>query len=449
MPGVPSAACRVRLRNPLDSTLSDASDGFFSLAVAGPTSEGEPNNAVSLANDLAIGDTVDASIDLVGDIDYYRFRGVAGDTVEVLGRERNSSLLSGMILVYDDRGTLIAQSLNACCPNTQTVPFIVPSSGICYFRYSCAGPYGQFPSRVSGHDTLEAEEKMQKTAGSTGDYAITLRRFVPPADVFPLEISNSWKGTFFYHWSAVQSFETDTGFVYYTIVGATHSQDSTTWRVFRQRSYTHTTASTSAPTPIVESRTDEGYFDIIESLDLRHRLHTTPYIEEDPFCLIDTSAYYTIPFYRYQTVDPEGEVDWNGSNVTNDRSISLRKGTGILTEYWGRYSWYVRYTLQSFSGQPLAIPRDIKIPDAYSLSQNYPNPFNPTTTIQYALPSRSYVTLTVFNTLGQIVRALVNGEMEAGYHVVQFDASGLSSGVYFYRMRVGDFLETKRLLLLR
>ena len=63
------------------------------------------------------------------------------------------------------------------------------------------------------------------------------------------------------------------------------------------------------------------------------------------------------------------------------------------------------------------------MPVDYTLAQNYPNPFNPSTTIQYAVPHRSYVTFTVFNTLGQKVADLVNGEINAGYHEVQFNAS--------------------------
>ncbi len=86
-------------------------------------------------------------------------------------------------------------------------------------------------------------------------------------------------------------------------------------------------------------------------------------------------------------------------------------------------------------------------PLVYSLSQNYPNPFNPSTTIRYGLPHKSAVQLTVFNTLGQEVARLVNGEMQAGNHEARFVASGLSSGVYFYRLRAGDFVETKKLLL--
>jgi len=91
----------------------------------------------------------------------------------------------------------------------------------------------------------------------------------------------------------------------------------------------------------------------------------------------------------------------------------------------------------------------LDLPDRFQLHQNYPNPFNPSTTIRYGLPTRSYVTLAVFNTLGQQVAQLVNEELESGYHEVTFDGSGLSSGVYFYRLRAGDFVETKRFLLLK
>jgi hypothetical protein len=88
-------------------------------------------------------------------------------------------------------------------------------------------------------------------------------------------------------------------------------------------------------------------------------------------------------------------------------------------------------------------------PTQVTLLQNYPNPFNPTTRIAFALPHRSRVTLTVYNTLGQQVATLVNGEMEAGYHSVHFDAAGLASGVYFYRMTAGTYVDTKKLLLIR
>ena len=89
------------------------------------------------------------------------------------------------------------------------------------------------------------------------------------------------------------------------------------------------------------------------------------------------------------------------------------------------------------------------IPVAFLLYQNYPNPFNPTTTIRYGLPQRSPVTLTIYNMLGQQVALLQNGEQGAGYHEVKFDARNLGSGVYFYKLHAGDFVETRRLLLVR
>ena len=90
-----------------------------------------------------------------------------------------------------------------------------------------------------------------------------------------------------------------------------------------------------------------------------------------------------------------------------------------------------------------------EIPGTVQLHQNYPNPFNPTTTIRYGLPSRSHVTLTVFNTLGQQVATVVQGEQEAGFHEVRFDASGLSSGVYLYRLQAGSYVETRKLVFVR
>ncbi len=98
-----------------------------------------------------------------------------------------------------------------------------------------------------------------------------------------------------------------------------------------------------------------------------------------------------------------------------------------------------------------AAPKDPSVtkPSEYTLDQNYPNPFNPATTIRYGLPQRSHVILTAFNTLGQQIATLVRGEQEAGYHEVNFDASALSSGVYFYRLQAGDYVVTKKLLLIR
>jgi len=89
------------------------------------------------------------------------------------------------------------------------------------------------------------------------------------------------------------------------------------------------------------------------------------------------------------------------------------------------------------------------LPTKFSLSQNYPNPFNPTTTINYSVPKSGHVSLKVYDLLGREATALVNENKSVGNYTVQFNASKLVSGVYFYRMQAGDFVQTKKLLLIK
>jgi hypothetical protein len=89
------------------------------------------------------------------------------------------------------------------------------------------------------------------------------------------------------------------------------------------------------------------------------------------------------------------------------------------------------------------------IPSGYGLSQNYPNPFNPTTVIAYQIGATGHVTLKVFDMLGREVKTLIDEGQNAGSHSATFDANTLPSGVYFYRLQAGAFMETKKLILLK
>jgi hypothetical protein len=89
------------------------------------------------------------------------------------------------------------------------------------------------------------------------------------------------------------------------------------------------------------------------------------------------------------------------------------------------------------------------VPEQYELSQNYPNPFNPSTTIQFSLPKQTQLKINLFNMLGEQVATIAEGMYESGYHKVTFNASGLPSGTYIYRFESGDFVQVKKMILLK
>jgi hypothetical protein len=140
------------------------------------------------------------------------------------------------------------------------------------------------------------------------------------------------------------------------------------------------------------------------------------------------------------TTNEPQHYSWTDSTVTNG-------------------SWYYRLKQMDLDGtihycdgvrvNTLTSVNEQQIPTVFSLSQNYPNPFNPSSTIRYGLPHVSPVTLVVYNTLGQQVAHLVNEQQQAGYHDVVFRGDELASGVYFYRLSTTDFVQTRKLVLLR
>ena len=88
-------------------------------------------------------------------------------------------------------------------------------------------------------------------------------------------------------------------------------------------------------------------------------------------------------------------------------------------------------------------------PNSFALEQNYPNPFNPSTRIRYSVPNRSNVIIRVFDILGREIETLVDGEKQTGTYEITWHSKGLPSGVYFYQIKAGDFIQTKKMLLLK
>ncbi len=107
--------------------------------------------------------------------------------------------------------------------------------------------------------------------------------------------------------------------------------------------------------------------------------------------------------------------------------------------------WIKKYAPDSMTG----IQNQNEIAEKFSLSQNYPNPFNPVTKIQFSVPKKGLVNLTVYDILGREVEILVNGMKPAGNYEVSFDGVNLPSGVYFYRLKTDDFTDTKKMILMK
>jgi len=134
---------------------------------------------------------------------------------------------------------------------------------------------------------------------------------------------------------------------------------------------------------------------------------------------------------------------WQETKIANDGSLSVEMPEKVL-DYKVEA---VKFDQLSTTG--VKSLKEVSIPNNFSLNQNYPNPFNPTTTISYSLPTTSYVTLIVYNLTGQEVTTLVNKEETAGSYEVQFSASNLPSGIYFYKLHAGEFSQVRRMQLVK
>ncbi len=133
-------------------------------------------------------------------------------------------------------------------------------------------------------------------------------------------------------------------------------------------------------------------------------------------------------------------------------SNSWQPSSGALTIYYNNSTQSLNFTAGTVTVEYTTfsdVNDEINISNSFALSQNYPNPFNPCTTILFDIPKSEFVTLKVYDILGTEVTTLVNCFKNAGFYKVNFDGSKLSSGTYFYRLEVGTFSETKKLILLK
>ncbi len=155
----------------------------------------------------------------------------------------------------------------------------------------------------------------------------------------------------------------------------------------------------------------------------------------------------------------------NSGNIWNTNHTITKSITATLDPSWSASNCRIIVLVNkaesdfSLSMVEQAIEEDIttvgingnnnEIPGSFSLSQNYPNPFNPSTNLEFGISNPEFVSLIVYDLLGNKVKTLVNEVKPAGIHKVKFDGSGLSSGIYFYTLTAGDFTDKKRMLLIK
>jgi hypothetical protein len=138
------------------------------------------------------------------------------------------------------------------------------------------------------------------------------------------------------------------------------------------------------------------------------------------------------------SIDVTGQEKPEVADINGNTPVFAYIGGYLINVYFDNFSWV-----------PSDVNEGSNTPETYSLTQNYPNPFNPSTTIKYSIPEQSFVKIKVFNLLGQEIAELVNQEQHIGNYQLSFDATNLPSGIYFYKLEAGNFVQTKKMILIK
>ena len=181
------------------------------------------------------------------------------------------------------------------------------------------------------------------------------------------------------------------------------------------------------------------------------------WLDYDPYSMIDT--------YKNNLLQYNGNIRFDCGWYDTDQYIANCEFDTALTEKNIGHSFFpydgdhsnkiqerIRWAVIPFFAETLVDDVESEnqnIPNEFMISQNYPNPFNPLTTIKYQVPELSFVTIKVYDVLGDEISTLVNEEKSIGSYEVEFDEVGLPSGVYFYQLKAGSFVETKKMILLK
>jgi hypothetical protein len=151
-------------------------------------------------------------------------------------------------------------------------------------------------------------------------------------------------------------------------------------------------------------------------------------------------------------------ADRAGNAMIYDLTDTTEGGSGDYTGQFasepytlarGGFTGFSPFAVGNFSGGTTSVDGTEELPRVFALEQNYPNPFNPATIIRYDIPTAAHVLITIYDALGRRVTQLVDREHVPGFYKAQWNAAGVASGVYYYRIVAGDFVSVKKMMLVR
>jgi hypothetical protein len=274
-------------------------------------------------------------------------------------------------------------------------------------------------------------------------------------DYFPLSVGNSW--TYQYQSNDIDyntGCWSDSGIAQYSILSNNHTIDSTIW-TFREikdiiRKFTPYFPVGPDTSYLVK---DTSIFQLIEYHSGNHRIVRVGYWYSDwksafPFY---PDAEDTVQFYRYYEYSSD-TIYINQSSLWTVHAAFKRNIGVIKMDYSYSISGYYQesnFILQNSMISDVEMDRTSPMPNTFILEQNYPNPFNPITTISFRLLKQSSVKVRIYNILGKLISSIYDGIASSGNHIIQWNASDQSSGIYFCRFDVAGMSKSIKIVLLK
>ncbi|MBI5473370.1 MAG: T9SS type A sorting domain-containing protein [Ignavibacteriae bacterium] len=295
-------------------------------------------------------------------------------------------------------------------------------------------------------------------------------------DVLPLAVGNQWTYRYFTLYDYAPAGDptetrTDSGLAVYSVLDRIANADSIRWQFRVRRDLLRHQILWHAGRDTIYAIRDSTSFELIENNSGQHRLYrneSSTQIRQDVFPF--TRAFTdTTSVWRYRRVGQGDTVRFRSAehivpSQTYASDFTFRRNTGLTRHVFNTGSIDVYSAAHHFLISSRITSRDESrkegIAERFELEQNYPNPYNPTTNIRFTIQSlpaevhgtqagSHFTILKVFDLLGREVATLVNEVKQPGTYTVQWNAKGSASGVYLYRLQAGDFLLTKKMLLLR